>query len=79
MQFPRNGPPSNELNDLHVLDSHVGPDFADGVDLGSFANVDDLSRAVDRPALMHADANSEKKRKLQIKAGLRIMGNRMCQ
>ena len=64
MQFPRDGPPSNELNDLHVLDSHVGPDFADGVDLGSFANVDDLGRAVDRPALMHADANSEKKRKL---------------
>jgi len=38
MQFPRDGPPSNELNDLHVLDSHVGPDFADGVDLGLFAN-----------------------------------------
>ncbi len=64
MRFPRTISSPSKFNYLDVLDSHVGPDFPDGVDLGSFANVDDLGRAVDRPALMHADANSEKKRKL---------------
>jgi hypothetical protein len=59
MQFPRTIPPPNNLNNLHVLDSHVGPDFPDGVDLGRFANVDDLGRAVDGATLVHADADSE--------------------
>jgi hypothetical protein len=38
MQFPRIRSTPNKLNYLHILDSHVGPDFPDGVDLGLFAN-----------------------------------------
>ncbi len=38
MRFPRTISSPNKLNNLHVLDSHVGPDFPDGVDLGRFAN-----------------------------------------
>jgi len=59
MRFPRTISSPNKLNNLHVLDSHVGPDFADGIDLGSFANVDDLGRTVDGATLMHANADSE--------------------
>ncbi len=38
MQYPKTIPPSNNFNTLRVLGSHVGPDFADGVNLSRYNN-----------------------------------------
>jgi hypothetical protein len=38
MRFPRTISSPNKINNHHVLDPHVGPDFADGVGLGYIAN-----------------------------------------